>query len=173
MFFDNLKKWNDLAKEHREYTDGFIAFSSIKDTLDNYFGKNMAGTRNKRLNLTSVISNENDDFITPSIKKEKGQNCAECVEFASISHNLWLLMGVKSYFITSKNCKLDGPINEYSNDGHSFTIVEYGDKFRMCDFALENFGVMEGNPIDSILKGEPLKFKNMTYANANIKNQQK
>jgi hypothetical protein len=173
-FFDNLKKWNNLAKEHKDITDGFIAYSSIKDTLNNYFGIYLHGTRDKRLNLTSVVANENDEFISPSIKIEKGQNCAECVEYASISHNLWLLMGVKSFYITSKNCKLDEPTNEFSNDGHAFTIVEYGNnKYRMCDFALENFGVMEGNPIDSMLNGEPVKFKNMIYANANVKNQEK
>ena len=107
----------------------------------------------KRLNLTSIVADENDEFIPPSISVLKNTGCAMCVEKSSVAHNLWLMCGKKCYYFTSKSVFVSAD----NNDGHAFCVVEYDNKFRIFDAALGNYGLLENNPIETIKDNVPFK----------------
>lgn len=157
LFFDTLK---ENIEQNPEQPSGFVIKNSIEQTLHTYFGQitNNAAKRNK---IATVTFDKNDDAVIPSISNFKNQSCAACVEFASVSHNLWLLSGVTSYYVCSKDCAIDG-----SNEGHAFTVVEYGGSFKIFDMARGEFGRLLTNPIELIMKEKPLKIGNQIYAHA-------
>lgn len=156
-FFDNLNA-NFSSREGR--SSGGIVMRSVYKTVLDYYGR-FDGDQKKRYQLTSSSFDDEDNFIIPSIKNLKGQNSAACVEYASLAHNLWLLAGVTSHYILSKDTNFPG-----SSEGHAFVIVEYGEKFRLFDIAQEIGGPLNGNPIKDIQNSKPLVVNNMVYANA-------
>lgn len=173
MFFDNIKNIvQDYQANNIVKSDESIIFKAIGKTEKEYFG-GMGANRKRRQDLTAIEITD-DDFIVPSIKALKGQNCSLCTERAAISHNLWLLTGRQSYYINSASTHFENISNQYINDGHCFNIVEYGGKFRLCDFAMDNYcGEFKENPIDTMLSGRPLNIERSkginypgTYANA-------
>lgn len=157
QFFNML---NARFKEFPDKPTGAIVMRSITDTVYDYFGK-FDGDYKKRNSLTSGYFDDNDDLVIPSIRDIKGQNAAACVEYSALAHNLWLLTGVTSYFVLSKDAAFEG-----SNDGHAFVIVEYGEKFRLFDLAQEVAGLLQGNPIETLQNNKPFIVNNMVYANA-------
>ena len=175
LFFENLKVMsNQLKQGDKIPTDGIIIFKSVEKTVKDYLGMPKRNAREQRIALTSVEITDDDEFIMPSIKKQRGQGTGLCTERAAIAHNLWLLAGKTSYFINTRQCELSGD-QQYANDGHAFCIVEYDGKFRMCDFALNNCGLMQGNPIQSIKNGEALTFGSSaqnTYVSAALTTEQ-
>lgn len=168
-FFDTLR---NLKKNYPQEPDFRILFHGVLNTVKNYFG-GFNSDRNKRQHLTRTYVDENDEYIIPSIANQKGKNCSLCVERASVSHNLWLLLGEKSHYVNSKDCKIGNGNDEYRNDGHAFCIVEIDGVYKLFDPAMEIYMKLEGNPIDKMLKGEPFKVKNKNdesflYANASV-----
>ena len=164
-FFDNLsqlhKKNRNLEKPREE---GTLAVESIHRTIENYFG-----AFNGNLDLRNQLTDLNfDTFEYPSISVLQGKGCGACVEKAAVAHNLWLLMGRESYYVSSTSAKF-----EHSNDeGHAFCIIRNSKgNFMLYDHAMNNFGPLQGNPIETLLSGQPLHiqapFKNQgVYANA-------
>lgn len=156
-FFDNL---NERMKEQEGKSSGGIVMRSIYKTVLDYYGR-FDGNESKRQKLTAAHFDENDNFVTPSIKTLKGQCASACVEYASLAHNLWLLAGVTSHYVLSKDTNFSG-----STEGHAFVIVEYGEKFRLFDIAQEIGGPLSGNPISDMKEGKPLVVNSFVYANA-------
>ena len=158
QFFNNLK--NNMQNNTENRSSGWVVLKSILQTEQDYLGFPSNDER-KRAQVASVFISD-EDVVIPSIRNFKGQNCAACVEFASISHNLWLLTGVTSYYVVSKNIRIDG-----ESGGHAYNLVEYGNKFRLCDIAQGNYTPLEGNPIEAILNEQPFMVGESVYANAN------
>lgn len=156
-FFKRLRKiYNLLLKSEKKEIEGFAIFSAIKETIQVYFGNDKKDAMRERMNLTAIVADENDDFIPPSIKVLKDSGCGMCVEKSSVAHNLWLMCGKKSYYITSKSVF----VNENNHDGHAFCVVEYDNKFRIFDAALGNYGLLDCNPIETIKDNVPFKVTN-------------
>ena len=158
LFFKNLdnsfKTFKDIKKS------GAIVMTTIMNTVYEYLGK-FDGDMKKRFALTESYFDENDNLVVPSIKTMKNQNASVCVEYSSLAHNLWLLTGVKSYYVLSKDAKFEG-----SDDGHAFVIVEYGGKCRLFDLAQGVGGPIKDNPIELFENKKPLIINGMVYANA-------
>ena len=158
LFFKNLdnafKKFKDTKRT------GAIVMTTIMNTVYEYLGK-FDGDMKKRYSLTESYFDENDNLIVPSIKDLKSKNASACVEYSSLAHNLWLLTGVKSYYILSKDAKFEG-----SDDGHAFVIVEYGGKCRLFDLAQGVGGYIDINPIELFKNKKPLIINGKIYANA-------
>ena len=158
LFFRNLgkafKQYGDVK------TSGAIVMSSIGATVFEYLGR-FDGNMKKRYALTSAYYDDDDNYVVPSIKELKNKNASACVEYASLAHNLWLLTGVKSHYVMSKDSKIPG-----SDDGHAFVIVEYGGKFRLCDYAQGLAGYVNGNPMELFENKIPLIINGMIYTNA-------
>ena len=165
LFFDVLKENLDKNKAlENPKNEGLIVVNSIYATINMYFGK-YNGNLDLRDRLTSF---DFEQEKMPSVAVLKGKGCAACVEKASVSHNLFLLTGRESYFVSSCSSKF-----EHSNDqGHSFTFIKNSKgNFMLFDHAMQNFGMVEGDPIEAMLNGEPLvigePFANQgVYANA-------
>lgn len=144
--------------------EGFITYKTIKSFLNEYFGE-YNGDLRKRNELTDYDVETGE---CPSISLFKGAGCAACVERASVSHNLWLLMGRESYFVLSPSCMFETTPDE----GHAFNIIKNSmDNFMLFDSTLHNFGQLPGNPIDDMLMGKPFVVKEPflnkgCYANA-------
>ena len=113
-----------------------------------------------RLEKTTVEIGD-DEVKIPSISEQKGKNCFYCTEKAAISHNLWLLTGATSYFCFTNSDSFGLESDEYKNDTHNFTIVEYDNKFRLYDLAMDNFCLLDNGCIDSLLSGKGLEVKNV------------
>ena len=141
-------------------TSGAIIMTAVTQTIFDYLGR-FDGDVKKRFALTSVYYDENDNYVVPSIKELKNQHASSCVEYSSLAHNLWLLTGVKSYYIVSKDTKF-----EISNDGHAFIVLEYDDKCRLFDMAMGAAGYVEPNPIELFDNHKPLIINGNVYANA-------
>ncbi len=159
-FFDNLEKYISIG-----FKLSGAALRAIIETENNYFGNiaNTAGMK-KRAEISKITFNDNDDILVPSIKEFENANCGACVEFASVAHNLWLMTGLKSYYIISKNVKFQ---NDNSPDGHAFVIVEnLKGKCMMFDAVNNNFEVLQKNPVKNMLNGVPFSSKGNCYANA-------
>jgi hypothetical protein len=133
---------------------------TIRDVVYEYLGK-FDGDMKKRFSLTQSYFDDDDNIVVPSIKALRNKNASACVEYSSSAHNLWLLTGVKSYYILSKDTKF-----ETTNDGHAFVVVEYGGKFRLFDLAQGIGGPIKNNPIDLFENNKPLIVNGMVYANA-------
>lgn len=164
-FFDNLKAFNDYNKASEQpMPDGAVMAKSILFTINNYFGP-----FNGDLGLRNQLTELNfDTFTYPSISVLRGKGVGACVEKAAVAHNLWLLGGRESYYVSSTSAKF-----EHSNDeGHAFCFMKNSaGEYMLYDAAMGNFGHVPGNPIESMLNGEPLvigePFKNHgIYANA-------
>lgn len=157
LFFKRLEKiYNLLLTKGKKDIDGFAIFSAIKETLTIYFGNDLKSAMRQRLNLTSIVANENDEFVPPSISILKNTGYAMCAEKSSVAHNLWLMCGKKCYYFTSKSVF----VNEDNHDGHAFCVVEYDNKFRIFDAALGNYGLLDCNPIETIKDNVPFKITN-------------
>lgn len=158
LFFRNLGK---AFKESGDVkTSGTIVMTTIRDTVYEYLGK-FDGDSKKRFSLTQAYFDDDDNFVVPSIKELKNKNASACVEYSSLAHNLWLLTGVKSYYVLSKDAKFEG-----SEDGHAFVVVEYGGKCRLFDLAQGVGGPIKDNPIELFENKKPLIINGMIYANA-------
>lgn len=165
-FFDKLKQ--NFEQDNGQSSSGYITLKSILDTQYEYLGTPSKDETKRRV-VSNVFFNEEDEPVIPSIKKYKGQNCAACVEFASVSHNLWLIMGATSHYIVSSNIDIEG-----ETGAHAYNILEYGGKYRLFDVTLKNIVVLEGNPIETIMQEKPLNVGNYVYANADkVQNQNK
>lgn len=165
IFFDALKARLDHNKTlEKPIPEGKVVVNSIYATIEAYFGK-YNGDMQLRENLTLY---DFDNEKAPSIANLKRKGCAACVEKAAVSHNLFLLTGRESYFVSSCSCKFDFAPDQ----GHSFTFIKnQKGNFMLYDHALQNFGVVKGDPIETMLNGEPLvigePFSNQgVYANA-------
>ncbi len=162
MFFDNLKQ---TIEEHKngdiplEKIREYIVSIAIFKAESQYFGKNKFSRGTRLSLLAKTYDKETDTFPVPSIKVLKGKGLAECVELASVAHNLWTLVGVKSYYICSKNCFFENIDDEYKSDAHSFNIVYYNNSYKVFDKALGNYGKVEGNPIKDLLEDKPVILK--------------
>jgi len=157
LFFDTLKT---NVEQNPDRASGLIIKNSIEQTLRSYFGEttNNAAKRNK---IATLTFDQDDNVIIPSISDFKNESCAACVEFASVAHNLWLLSGVSSFYVCSRDCSIDG-----SREGHAFTVVEYGGTFKLFDFAQGVMGQLKINPIQTMMEEKPLKINNQIYAHA-------
>ncbi|MBR4998403.1 MAG: hypothetical protein IKY10_00850 [Clostridia bacterium] len=156
-FFKRLRKiYNLLLKSEKKEIEGFAIFSAIKESVQVYFGNDKKDAMRERMNLTAIVADENDNFIPPSIKVLKDSGCGMCVEKSSVAHNLWLMCGKTSYYVTSKAIYLGEGIDQ----GHAFCLVEYDNKFRIFDAALGNYGLLDCNPIETIKDNVPFKVTN-------------
>ncbi len=160
-FFDNLAHFYNKTNQA-----ALSILKAIIKTEGDYFGCLPNTVTAKTREKIAKIDINTDEFIIPSIKSFKGLNCAACVEYASLSHNLWLLAGVKSHYVLSKDVSFDGVKSE---EGHAFVIVDYKGKFLMCDLVNSVFNVLNENPIEKMLNGEKLVVNNIIYSNASIK----
>ncbi len=169
-FFKNLKdiKLQSL-KEKLSFTEGAIIKKAIEKTLDNYYGKYKSGNKKLRTQyVKSEYDSQKDDFVFPSIKKQKEKGTGVCAEHASLAHNLWLLTGKKSYYVDAKETFFQSVGKEFEDDGHAFCIVEYGGKFRLFDADMGNFTILEGNPVEKLLKGEAINVSGRGVTNPGI-----
>ena len=162
LFFETLKEGFDQTKKL-----GYdIVYHAVRNTLVKYFGKPVANSKALRLELTNPNSGS-DDFMYLSISQQRGKGTGVCVEQASVAHNLWLLCGVKSYYISTKDMQTDLAPN---NGGHSFCVVEYNGSFKLFDSSLELFMKLDFDPIELMRKGLPFEVeidgKKTTYTNA-------
>lgn len=161
LFFEELKKY---TLENPQKTVGAKIATSIEKTIYNYFGCISDENTELREELTMFSIDDNDEIVIPSIKKLKKQNCAQCVEVSSVAHNLWLLSGVTSYCITTRDFSILGSPRTY---GHAFNIVFYDDSFKLFDVALNNKLRFSFNPIEEIENLSPLVINNkFCYANS-------
>ncbi len=124
---------------------------SIFKTVTDYFGK-IPKDNKKRAELTAAFFDNNDEFIVPSIKELKNKDSAACVEYAAISHNLWLLSGVESYFI--KNLTIE----------HAFNIVHTNSQYFMFDLVQGISKPIESDSIKKIENQEELVINGFTYS---------
>lgn len=152
LFFDVLKA---LKKKTPPYEESYLTLKAVITTIKIYFG----GLNNNATihdDLTYIkIDGATQDCIIPSISNQKGKNCSSSVERASTAHNLWLLLGYKSYFIIAMNCSFTESQSSYIGP-HSFCIIEQDNKFKLFDSSTGIYKKLEGNPIECILKGQPL-----------------
>lgn len=162
-FFDNLKKYiNDGYKYAR------ATILAVVKTESDYFGKvaNKEGMR-KRNKIAQGFMDENDQIVYPSIRNFKNSNSAACVEFASVAHNLFLLAGLKSNFVISKDVKMK---NESNNDGHAFVLVDNkAGKPLLFDMTMNKIELIDQTIIDDVFNGKPLMIGENCYANASKK----
>ena len=165
VFFDALRarlEYNKTAE--KPLPEGKIVVNSIYATIDAYFGK-FNGDLELRDRLTQFDFEKTNAASVASLKR---RGCAACVEKAAVSHNLFLLTGRESYFVSSCSCKFE----QSPDQGHSFTFIKnQKGNFMLYDHAMQNFGVVLGDPIETMLNGEPLvigePFANQgVYANA-------
>ena len=170
QFFEILR--NNYLSEKDNISSGAIIKRAIEETEMSYWGS-FQSDKTKRLDLTTseIITQDDpnlpDITIIPSISKLKGENCSACMERAVMAHNLWLLTGKTSYFInvSASECDFGQESDEYKNDGHAFSIVEYDGKYRLFDLSMNNICMLQGNPIEDIENGKPLKVEGPTVNN--------
>lgn len=167
MFFDIYGKLQD---QHPEASDSQVHYHAVKDTVRNYFGR-FNGDKTLRESLTTPDV-DYDKFVedpfyepeAPSISSLRGQNCAMCVENASVSHNLWLLGGYESYCVRASSIDF----KDLPDEAHSYCLINYNNKFKLFDPSMQKYPAFATgeNPAEDILNGEPLIIDNMVYANA-------
>ena len=153
IYYDFFSTLHKQFHANQKMSPSFFG-GSIKTTLTNYFGK-ISGDERKRASLTSFDIDENDNIIIPSIKKLKGQDCAACVEYASLSHNLWLFSGAESFYILNLNIE------------HAFNIVGFSKQYMLFDIVQDKFKTLDGNPIEKIEKQEELVIDGFAYSKQN------
>ena len=151
IYHDFFSVLHENSKTDKSMSPNFYSHAIIT-TLSNYFGK-MTGDEVKRRSLSCITFDKNDEPILPSIKDLKGQDCAACAEYASLSHNLWLLAGLESYFVNNLNIE------------HAFNIVcNSKNIYLLFDIAQHRIKPLEGNPIEKIKKQEELVIDGFTYS---------
>ena len=172
-FFDNLKTLYSTATDDKEKNN--VLPKAIKQTVDTYFGQ-YNGDEKSRLSFTTAEIDDDGEIIYPSVSVLKGKGLGACVEKSAMAHNMWLMLGRKSHYISSSSIHFKG----ISDEAHAFTIIQNGHgNYMLYDLALNNFGRLAGDPIKEMLKGEPLivseGFRNPgIYANAcNIERENK
>ena len=112
-FFDNLEQF---INENNKFPVSVL--KSIVKTESDYFG-NLPDSENlRKREKLAKIDTSTDDYVIPSISAFKGMDCAACVEYSSLAHNLWLA-GIKSYFVMSKDVYFEDVAN---NDGRAFGV---------------------------------------------------
>ena len=165
MFFNNLKDMYESEGENAQQNKGAIIFNSIKQTLKDYFGGVIKDTRSEKPSLT--IFDDNIEF--PSISNQRDKGTASATEMASVSHNLWLLTGKESFYLSSYDCKLENTKQKLLEDGHKFNIVNTGNGYRLCDFTRGYFTMLDASPLDIIKEGKPMVFGSEIYYGAQPK----
>lgn len=120
----------------------------IHKVITGYFGNKVPSEKLRR----DVINDANiclGDFdVASSVKNFKGKSCAMCVEHASASHNLWLLLGMESAYVES--CDRSVP--------HAFCVVKIGEnKNLLFDTVLGNYLIFENDPVKIMLDGIPFE----------------
>lgn len=165
QFFDTLRSFSKLNKDGQQFSEGAIIKKAIEETEKAYWG-GFGCHRDTRLAKTKAEVVD-DEYKIPSISNLKGQNCSACMERAVMAHNLWLLTGKTSYFlnVSASECDFEQESDEYKNDGHAFSIVEYDGKYRLFDLSMNNFCILQGNPIEDIENGKPLKVEGRAVHN--------
>lgn len=166
QFFDTLRNFSELNK-NEQFTEGAIIKKAIEETEKAYWG-GWGTNKHTRLKKTRMEFTDDGDIQRPSISNLKGQNCSACVERAAMAHNLWLLTGKTSYYIVvqPEECNFDTTADdEYKGDAHAFSIVEYDGKYRLFDLSMDNICMLQGNPIEDIENGIPLKVEGPTVKN--------
>lgn len=145
IFFNNL---HDLYKNSEKMSPSNYSTAIIK-TIYDYFGANF-NDEQKRRQLTMGFIDDDENLVTASVKNLKGQNCAACVEFSAVSHNLWLLSGAKSNFV----CNFDIQ--------HAFNVIELKNNL-LFDVAQQNFKVLNFNAIEKIENNQELVVNGFSY----------
>ena len=148
--FDILQQLCEMNKKRANpLTDGSLFYNAIHNTIEIYFGE-YQGNEKLRLDLTEM---DMEIFKYPSVSVLKGKNCAACVEKAALAQNMWLFFGRESHYVCSTSAKF-----KHTNaTAHAFCIVRNTmGKLSLYDQALENYGHLPDDTIESILKGEPL-----------------
>lgn len=158
MFFDNLKILYDKYKDNN-YSDGKFINQAIRATVLQYAGSRKVD-RQKRTELTERALVDGD-IVYPSISKQRGENCFYCTEYAAVSHNLWLLSGVTSYFCFTNSDEFGASDETYKNDTHNFTIVEYDGRYRLYDMAMNNYCELSPDCIKKMLTGSGLRVQDV------------
>lgn len=136
-----------------------------------YFGSGNQSRTNRLEILKNTCNRDDGRARVPSIKVLKGKGMAECVELASVAHNLFTLAGLKSYYICSKDCHFGDINSEYQSDGHAFELFVDKGVYRIFDLALMNVGKIKGDPIKDLMDDKPVIIegnglrKNSVYAN--------
>ena len=163
-FFDTYKLMQD---KYVDKSPNLLYRNAIINTVQNYFGE-YNGNHELRQSLTEekqVFYDDKDDFefVSPSISKQKGLGCAQCVERASVAHNLFLLGGYESYYVHTSSVKF----KDSDDKGHAFCFVNFDDSFKMLDISMKRSpGFEKGeNPVEDILNGKPFIVGEDVYAN--------
>ena len=169
-FFDT---YSTLKQKNPTFTENRLHMEAVRETINSYFGE-FNGNIKLRDKIATIEQDtekliENDmEPQAVSISKFKGQNCAMCVERASVAHNLWLLGGYESYFVDTASIQFEG----FPDEAHAYCIVNYNGTFKLFDASMGIYKAFEEgvNPIEDILNGEPLvvnhKGKELVYANS-------
>lgn len=159
LFFKNL---DEYFKDYQNTGRNISAIlKSVNKTINDYFGSVINDNGRERHLLTSAYYDDDDNYVIPSIKNLKNKNAAACIECASVAHNLLLLVGLKSYYINSRDTKL----KNYT-EPHSFVVAENKGKFLFLDYTLGNFQPIKENPIQLLDNKKPLIVNGLVYANA-------
>lgn len=150
MLFDVLKELEKMNKKlPKPLSDGSLFYNAIHNTIDMYFGE-YNGNAKLRNTLTEL---DFETFEHPSVAVLKGKCCAQCSEKAALAQNMWLFFGRESHYVCSTSSKF----NHCDDKAHAFCIVRNTmGKLSLYDQALENYGHLPDDTIESILKGEPL-----------------
>ena len=153
LFFDNLRTlYKAREQSENNYDDDNIINYAIINTLNQYFdgyGKDPS----LRIKLTKTVENP-----SPSVKLLKGKGIAACVEVAACSHNLWILTGRTSYFVSTKNVHFYG-----TNDGHAYNIVNTKNKYILYDIVRKLVKSYKENPVDDIIANKSFVVNNEYY----------
>ena len=176
-FFDEYRKRRENKPDEPEIISHHIA---ILDTLTSYFGDFRGDTYLREQLLTPKNADEerinNNIEDIPSISVLKGKHCAMCAEHASIAHNLLIMGGYESSYITASHVDFgNGP------EAHAFCIETQvpGKTYLLFDPAQEIFVSLKSkeHPRDMILGEKPLQIENkgqkIIYANSNKVNTKK
>lgn len=158
IFFDTFKM--DYEKHKNEHSFGGIYEFSVKRVVRAYFGEynGDAQLRNKLLEPKFEYKDGDEDnfeVVNPSIEILKREFCAQCVERASVAHNLWLLGGFESTYVSSGTIQLAA-----SNDqGHAYCLIKGANSYELFDPAREVYQFLDKdlNPRELILEGNPLE----------------
>lgn len=156
-FFENFHR---LYEKHKgKYPTGAIHGSAIRYFIDDYLGY-FNGDVNKRESLVAPIINDDgsDNFKleVASIKGLKNQGCAMCVERASVSHNLWLLGGYESTYVSSGTVEFTDSMDE----GHAYCLIKADSGYLLFDTARGVPNILipfSENPREDILSGKPFE----------------
>ena len=157
IYYDLFENLNKKLK-YTNLKNGAALGVAIAETVSAYFGSIPADER-KRAQLTQTHFDENDELVVPSISALKHQNCAKCVEYASVSHNFWLLTGRTSYYFSNVDFE------------HAFNIVVgKNGKPLLFDLVRGKVQILEDqNAIEKIMNNKEFVINGFTYSGTNLK----